>query len=381
MDNSDILRLANKGKSPNKAKVNYGSSIASAIQNWGTQEAKKVNKGGLRAWNPSVSQQFYNLTRTHAGLDILLDDSYFLDLNNTLFPAHREDIHSFWDEKYIKNKNINLVIFIEAIGSGKSSKFSILQWLQWFELTTRCNIQEEYLTLPGEITAFISMSRSEMQARKVVMSKVMARFRTQFNREYFPPNPRKGQEIYIERNLTSIFAGTSSAASSLGYNIYGGAVDEANFLEVREESARTRGKEKYDAAAEMYNHMTGRMKSRFINPITGKLDGTLFMFSSTRYPDDFLEKKAREKFKMGDDAGIFIVRRKLWEAKPKWYFSGITFKYDVSKKKILTDPERLEALKLMAEEAKRHNQPKVLSKEEKYERESARRKEAGWSPF
>jgi len=358
---------------------NFSNLLTTELQSWAEKEHTRINKGGLRPWDAKVSKEFHHLTKSINGLNILLDDDYFMGLNDTIFPAHRDDIYEFWEEKYINEKNINLVIFLEGIGSGKSSKFSILSWLQWFELTTKCDIAEYYRTLPDEITAFISMSRSEVQAKKVVMSKVMARFSTQFNREFFPPNPRKGQEIFIERNLTSIFAGTSSAASSLGYNIFGGAVDEANFLEVQEESARTRGKERYDAAEEMYNHMTGRMKSRFINPYTGLLDGTMFMFSSCRYPDDFLEKMAKQRYALGDDSKIFIVRRSLWEAKPKWYFSHINFHFDIEKKEIVETPTEIEVLKKKVETEQRQ-QPKPITMEEKYEQQKTRRNEAGWHP-
>lgn len=362
-------------------KVNYGNTIAASVRKWGDKALIKASKGAIRPWTPEVARGFHALTQSIAGLEILLDDEYFLNLNDILFPSHREDIYGYWEEKYIKKKDVNLVIFIEAIGSGKSSKFSVLQWLQWFELTTRCNIQEYYRTMPDEVTAFISMSRSEVQAKRVVMSKNIAQFKTQFNREYFPPDPRKGQEIYMARNFTTIFAGTSSGASALGYNIYGGCIDEANFLEVVEDSTRRRGKsETYDAAEDMHTHMFGRMRSRFINPYTGELDGTLFMFSSTRYPDDFLEKKAKEHFTLQKKSNIFISRKTLWAAKPKWYFSGVTFKFDIAPKKILADEDEIEKLRALAVIAKGKNQPIIPTPEDRDVKKKERRQRANWQP-
>ena len=172
--------------------------------------------------------------------------------------------------------------------------------------------------------------------------------------EYFPPSKRRGQEIWIPRNNTLVFAGTSSAASALGYNIFGGGVDEANFLEVVEGGRRNQSRnEKYDAAEEMHNAMFNRMSSRFINPYTGLLDGMLFMFSSPRYPDDFLEKMARKHFQLGENSHIFVRRRSVWEAKPKFYYSGIKVPFNLKTNKIEATEEELGGLMKEAERVKR----------------------------
>jgi hypothetical protein len=109
----------------------------------------------------------------------------------------------------------------------------------------------------------------------------------------------------------------------------------------------------------MHDAINGRMMSRFINPVTGNLDGKLFMISSSRYPDDFLEKKAREHFKLGEKSHIFVRRRTLWEAKPKWYFSGITVPFDLKQKRIIATEEEITGLKEQADEIRKDRQEKI----------------------
>lgn len=330
-----------------------GNKILREINKWGYTTTQTAMAGGLQVWSPEIAEQFK--LEFDNNLERILHDKYFLGLNeskegalvakeNCLYPSHKDDILAIYEEK--KKRDINLVILIEGIGSGKSTVNSILTYLEWFRLTCQYDPQKYYGMMDDEIIAFITMSRSEAQAKRVTLQKIYPKFQTVFNTEYFPPSKRRGQEIWIPRNNTLIFAGTSNAASALGYNIYGGVIDEANFLEMTEGGKKSRSiTETYDAAEEMHNAMFNRMNSRFINPYTGKLDGMLTMISSCRYPDDFLERKVREHLRLADSSHIFIRRKSLWEAKPKWYFSGIKAHFDLKKKIVIEAPQEIEDLK------------------------------------
>lgn len=320
-------------------------TITKQLNEWAFKTLEKDKGGGLREWTPEIASQFQSEFDNH--VEYLLDNKYFLNIKDTLYPSHRDDILKLYEE--MKTRTINLAIFKEAIGAGKSTKMAVLMWLEWFRLTCKFNPQQYYGMMEDEIIAFISMNRSEAQARRVTLQKVFPKFQTEFNIEYFPPSKRRGQEIWIPRNNTLIFAGTSSAASALGYNIYGGVIDEANFLEIIEGGKRAQSAAGvYDAAQEMHDAMFNRMKSRFINPRTGNLDGLLGMISSARYPDDFLEKKFKEHAKLGKHSHMFVRGRTLWEAKPSWYFSGITVPFDIKSKRVLLSAEEIEDLKAQA---------------------------------
>jgi len=341
--------------------MKFSPKMSRGLSAWGDKILQEEKKGGVLDWNPELARQFKHAFDTD--LERMLHDKYFLGLRdipsgtvtpveNAIYPVHKDDILAIYEEK--KKRQISLVIFIEGIGSGKSTKYSVLTFLEWFNLTCKFNPQGYYGMLDEEVIAFISMNRSEAQAKRVTLQKIFPKFKTKFNMEYFPPSKRRGQEIWIPRNNTLVFAGTSSAASALGYNIFGGGVDEANFLEVVEGGRRNQSSnEKYDAAEEMHNAMFNRMSSRFINPYNGLLDGMLFMFSSPRYPDDFLERMARKHLQLGENSHIFVRRRSVWDAKPKFYYSGIKVPFNLKTNKVEATEDELGALMKEAENIKR----------------------------
>ena len=211
---------------------------------------------------------------------------------------------------------------------------SVLLWLNYYYLTTLYDPQKYYSLAPHSVIAFINMSRSERQARKITFGEVWNRFQTQFNKEYFPSAPRMRREIWIERNHISIFPGTSSALSALGYNLWGGNIDEASYLEVVDDSKRASIGAQYDAAEEMYNAVFERMRSRFGR--AGKVPGMVVMFSSPRYPDDFLEKAIKQQLD-GKRNDVFYKRVTPWDIKPASYFLDSRFTFDATTKKIVDD--------------------------------------------
>jgi len=211
------------------------------------------------------------------------------------------------------------------------------------------------------------MNRTEVQARRVTFSEIWNRFTAPFNKDYFPPAPRYSKEIRIEQNNTVIFPGTSSGMSALGYNCYGGCVDEACFLEVIDDSKKHDAggeSDQYDAAEDIHNAMMNRMTSRFMK--AGTIPGILVMFSSPRFPEDFLNKKIRQADELGDESGIFYKVRPTWSAKGRLYYPSKNFFYvDTSTFDIIED----EAEALSSPEYK------ILDPDEKYLEEKSGLKE------
>lgn len=279
--------------------------------------------GAVFPWTEERAKEFSQYLKTPEGIERLISDQYFLGLRDYVYPSVMDDVISLWMER--QRRPVNLVIFLEGIGSGKTTKFSILQFLQWFELSMTVDPQAYYRLVPGSVIALINLSRTESQARRVAFGEVMRRFECPFVKDYFTPNPRYTKEIQIPQNNTVIFAGTSSAMSALGYNLFGGGIDEACFLEVIDDSKKAADKERYDAAEEIHNAIWDRMTSRFMK--NGVVPGMLVMFSSPRYPDDFLERKIRQAQELGDDSGIFFRRRSTWSAKGKTFYSSGEFFY------------------------------------------------------
>jgi|TARA_R100000278_G_C5470250_1_gene164204 hypothetical protein len=284
--------------------------------------------GALYDWNDETIKQFQDVP-----IETLLNDPYFLGLEGRLFESVYNDVVDLWNDR--RNREVNLAIFLEAIGAGKSFKSSIILWLLWFEMCMHKNPQQAYGLADNSVICIMLLSRSEVQSRRVVFTYCWERFQSGFNKDYFPANPRFSREIRIDRNNTCIYAGTSSALSALGYNVYSAVIDEANFLEVTEDSKKSND-EMYDAGEEMYNAVMNRMTSRFMRQ--GSIPGVIVLISSPRYPDSFLERKIKEGKAVGiEKLNMFVRSRSLWEAKGSKYF-------DMSKYFVI-DTDSLEIIK------------------------------------
>ena len=307
---------------------NYKDSLVDEAQRW-INDYDNNESGVLFDWNNDTIAEFKDTP-----IETLLGDPYFLNLEGKLFDAVYEDLVDLWGER--KKREVNLAIFLEAIGSGKSFKSSIILWLLWFELSMHKNPQEHFNLADNSVIATMLLSRSETQSRRVVFTYAWERFQSGFNKDYFPANPRYAREIRIDRNKTCVYAGTSSAMSALGYNVYSAVIDEANFLEVTEDSKKA-GEDIYDAGEEMYNAVMNRMTSRFMN--RGKIPGIICLISSPRFPDSFLERKIAEIKSLGaEELHSFWRSRSLWEAKgPKYFDMSKYFEVDVDTLEILKE--------------------------------------------
>jgi len=176
-------------------------------------DVKNKNDGSLYDWDQKRIDEFKDIP-----LDTLLFDPYFLGLEDMLYDAVYQDLADLWAER--ENRIINLAVFLEGIGSGKSLKSTLIIWLLWYDLCMHVNPQRHFDLADDSVIAIMLMSRTETQSRRVVFQNTWERFQSGFNKDYFPVNPKYTREIRIDRNKTSIYPGTSSALSALGYNVY-----------------------------------------------------------------------------------------------------------------------------------------------------------------
>ena len=260
-----------------------------------------------------------------------------------LYPSHYNDILELWEHRKVY-PNAE-AMFDEGIGSGKTFKFATILWLMVTEVITKAHPLEYYMLAeksPG--ISFVCMSRNASLAKEVTFKQVLPFFDCPFYREYFPPKldfeKIKSMKKYypsvlrFPKNIV-IFPGTGSALSAIGYNLFGGCIDEVNYLEVVDESKKAIRGSGYDAAQDMYEAITARMISRFEpNKLKrfGKLGGLLVMMSNPCHPGDFLERKEIESRR---NPAIFFRRRCTWEGHPKEDYIGDTFKFDVVNCRVL----------------------------------------------
>jgi len=282
----------------------------------------------------------------------LLDDPYFLGKGDEIYPSHRADIIELFERKDA-GEQIHKFVYEGAIGAGKTYLMSIILWILVYRLITKWPSPQIYLGIdPDSTLCYCCTSRNATLAKKVTFTKILPMFDTPFFREHFPPQcgfkllddwmkggkPYYPSELRFPRGIV-IFPGTGSEAATLGYDLLGGLMDEANFLQVTERSTKARGGY-YDAAEEIHDSIYDRMISRFQKD--GKLppECLLMMFCSTLYENDFLSRHANDPF-------TFHRKRTLWEAKPSIHkgrtiWSGKKFKFDVDQLKIVEVPEGYE---------------------------------------
>jgi hypothetical protein len=302
--------------------------LADEAQRW-ISDYENHEAGTLFDWNKDTIEQFKDTP-----LETLLYDDYFLGLKGKLYDSVYQDLIDLWDER--EKRTVNLAVFLEAIGAGKSFKASVILWLLWYEMCMYENPQKHFGLVDRSIICIMLLSRTETQSRRVVFTYCWERFQSGFNKDYFPANPRYSREVRIDRNNTCVYAGTSSALSALGYNVYSAVIDEANFLEVTEDSKKT-DDDMYDAGEEMYNAVMNRMTSRFMK--RGHIPGIVVLISSPRFPDSFLERKIKEFKAIGvSKLNAFWRSRSLWEAKgPKYFDMDKYFEVDIDSLQIINE--------------------------------------------
>ena len=101
-----------------------------------------------------------------------------------------------------------------------------------------------------------------------------------------------------------------------------------------------------------YSSVKARIKSRFIR--NGKLLGKMFLVSSKKAEDDFLEVYLDKRRKENDADKLFIVDEPLWVVKPSDTYSGKMFKVAYGAKqltpRVVEEGEDLEALRQLGYE-------------------------------
>ncbi|MBQ9368107.1 MAG: hypothetical protein IJT83_10020 [Victivallales bacterium] len=231
------------------------------------------------------------------------------------------------------NADDNLeVVLGGGIGWGKSyfSEMAIAYML--YKLSCYYSPQIEYGLAPGSSIYFVMQSIKQELAKKVLYGQFSSRLRSsEYFRKYFPFAVGVMSELRFPNNIF-ILPLSSSDTSALGLNVFGGVLDELNFMArvTRKSASRLTGTQEYDQAAVLYSTIMRRMKSRF--SVRGRVPGKLMLVSSANYPGDFIDRKIKEAAEErlhGGRTTIFVVRMAQWESMPKDRVSEETFLVEV----------------------------------------------------
>jgi len=274
-------------------------------------------------------------------IEELLSDPYFLgERARYLYPKHRDDIVELW-----RRRKEGTYVFADCtgIGGGKTYKAGILMWLLALEVLTDLSFGEKFQLDPDSKTALIVTSRDASKAKEVTFRGLLPFFNCGIVKDYFRPNvdfDTASKSRILPNTLRFagsnflLFPGTGQEASALGFNLYGGIMDEVNYMTVVDESKRSRTGRNYDAAKEIYSAVESRMQSRFL--VDQQQHGLLVMLSNPRYAGDFLERM-RERAR--HDKSVMFVSRTTWDAQPESKHSNKKFRFCIDSLKIVRRDE------------------------------------------
>lgn len=255
---------------------------------------------------------------------------YFDNKNKKLiFPWIIEDLEEIFSGPYHSAK-YQTVVTLCGTGSGKAYMAAfidayLIYWLKSFRslhdyfLTKNVN-WDDHATL-----SFINMAPSKEQAKHIVFERIKQIINgTKVFRDrnwLSDPNittsmqfKEKDEKTNEEFTKIAIVPGNSSSTMMLGFGIFGGIIDEANFYKEKN----------VDPVIQLFEQMNERRMSRFGN------EGLIVLISSANSDNDLTEQLGSKSEK---DPTIFFRRRSRYDCKPEFFFMP-RFTLEVKKEKM-----------------------------------------------
>lgn len=288
-------------------------------------------------------EHMLELTRYVRGVvpldEFLFSPTYLGIEDNELYPGVIETLEAIETEQYVE------CIMKGAIGGGKTTTANIGMARQIYKLSCMRNPQQTFGIQQHSSIVFTIQSVRLSTAKQAVFDEMVPFLsNSPYFSEIFPYDKRITSQLKFRHHNVTVLPVSSSTTGAISMNVIGGLLDEVNFMAKVGKSKNNSADEKgeYDQAKELYNNLSKRRRSRFMHK--GKLPGTLFLVSSSRYPDDFTEEKAQEAEMMGgDDPEIFVFSKSLWESKGRDRYSDEEFRVLVgnerTRSRILNDGE------------------------------------------
>jgi hypothetical protein len=241
-----------------------------------------------------------------------------VELNNPVVEGleHRYRLGSAYSE----------AVLTGAIGTGKTTFALLTTAYQLYILSCLREPQQVYGLDRASELLFIFQSVNERLAKQVDFDRFRALIaESPYFRSHFPFDKDIKSELrFPNRIIVRPVSGLETA--TLGQNVFGGVIDEVNFMAQVERSKRSVDGNRYDQAVALYNSISRRRKSRFMRQ--GHLPGMLCLVSSKRYPGQFTDQKlgeaARDVRRHGQSP-IYVYDKTSWDIKPRGTFSGDWF--------------------------------------------------------
>ncbi len=246
-------------------------------------------------------------------IETFLFDPFYLGIEvGTVWPLVQEHLVALNSGLYYEG------ILTGAIGTAKTTIALWTQIYQLYRLSCLKSPQRHLGIQRSDEIVFIFQNLSERQAKAVDYArfKAMVDASPYFTKE-FPYDPQTESFLKFPHRIECRPA-TGRVTSTIGQNVFGGILDEVNFMEVTEGSKKARDDGVYDQAMELYNSISMRRKSRFMDG--GEMPGVFCIVSSRNYPGQFTDKKeaeAQDDIRRTGKTGIYVYDEVTWDLRPE----------------------------------------------------------------
>lgn len=251
--------------------------------------------------------------------EFMFSTRYLSRPKSEIYPAVMDELISINEQHGRVINTITEAVFTGGIGSAKTTTALYTLAYQLYLLSCYRNPHQTFGMDSTSEIIFIFQSLKALLAKEVDFD----RFRTICQQSYyfttvFPYAKDVQSKLVFPNRIEVKPIGSDSGA--IGQNVLGGLIDEVNFMQVVEESKKMVGNAVYDQAKIIYDSVSRRIKTRFIDQ--GGMPGILCLVSSKNYPGEFTDVKIEEA---KTDPTIYVYYKRVWDIKPPGTFSGETF--------------------------------------------------------
>jgi len=240
--------------------------------------------------------------------ETFLLDPYYLGDAVEVFDVLKKDFIDLFNDPTVFE-----VILAGGIGYGKSFLGALIEARMIYELLCLKSPQSFYSLSPSSTITIMNLSITGAQAKTQIFAELsdMVRLSPWFQRNY-PPDKRIKSSLNFPKNIVAM-PGNSTELSAIGKTIFGGIVDEANFMARVMDSSRSReATSEFHQAEVLVNALRTRLKSRFVQQ--GHIPGKLVIISSKTTEDAYLERRVKE---VGERDTVFVRSYATWETRPR----------------------------------------------------------------
>lgn len=240
-------------------------------------------------------------------------DPYYCgkDLAGTLFPVVLDALAETCSGKFVE------AVLTGGIGCSKTTIALLGTMYQIYVLSCMHNPQRAFGLMQSDEIVFIFQSLAAHLAKDISFDRFRARIEESpyFQAKFAFNKDLKSVMVFPNRIIVKAVSGSDKAAIS--QNVFGGVIDEVNFMAVIKGSSKSIDGGVFDQAQALYDSIRRRRESRFMNQ--GELPGILYLVSSKRYPGQFTDRKAdeaRRETAIKGKTGIYIYDKRIWDVQP-----------------------------------------------------------------